>query len=111
MEGRRRRPPEPTTAMIVSFKDEGTRDVFEGNDTRDARRTCPPPLWPVAHRKLQIIDRAQRVGQLTVPGGNQLERLKGSRAGQYSIRINRQYRICFWWTEEGAVAVEIVDYH
>lgn len=97
--------------MILSFKDEGTRDVYEGNDTRDARKTCPPPLWPVALRKLQLIDRAQELGQLATPGGNRLEPLKGDRAGQHSIRINHQYRICFWWTSDGARAVEIVDYH
>lgn len=97
--------------MIVSFKDTGTRDVYEGNDTRDARKTCPPPLWPVALRKLLFIDRAQELRHLVVPGSNQLERLKGDRAGQYSIRIDLQYRICFWWTDEGAAAVEIVDYH
>lgn len=97
--------------MIVSFKDKGTRDVFEANDTRDARKTCPPTHWPVAVRKLQLIDRALELRHLTTPGGNQLERLVGNRAGQYSIRINLQYRICFWWTDEGATAVEIVDYH
>ena len=97
--------------MIVSFKDEGTRDIWLGNDTRHARTTCPQHLWPAAVRKLQMIDRAENLTHLTLPGGNQLERLKGNRAGQYSIRINRQHRICFWWSDEGAVDVEIVDYH
>jgi toxin HigB-1 len=97
--------------MIVSFNDEGTRDIWHGDDTRAARRTCPSTLWPVAFRKLLLLDRAERLEHLRVPGGNQLERLEGDRAGQYSIRINRQYRVCFWWIGAGAAAVEIADYH
>jgi proteic killer suppression protein len=97
--------------MIVSFKDEGTRDIFEANDTRDARQTCPRTLWRVARKRLEDLDLAQALLDLTSPAGNRLERLKGDRAGQYSIRINLQYRICFWWTEEGPAVVEIVDYH
>lgn len=97
--------------MIVSFKDEGTRDIFENNDTRDARQTCPPAVWPAARRRLEALDRAQAPLELKVPPGNRLEQLKGDRAGQYSIRINLQYRICFRWTEDGPARVEIVDYH
>lgn len=97
--------------MIVSFKDEGTRDVFEDNDTRKARQVCPRDLWSVAERKLDQIEAAHALAELLDPPGNRLERLKGDRAGQYSIRINHQYRICFWWTDRGAEAVAIVDYH
>lgn len=97
--------------MIVSFKDKGTRDVFESNDTQDARRTCPPQLWPVARKTLELLDRVDCLGELAFPPGNRLERLKGSRAGQHSIRINLQYRACFWWTDEGPARVEVVDYH
>lgn len=97
--------------MIRSFKDEGTRDVFESNDTRNARQTCPPTIWRAARNRLEALDRAQSALDLLVPPGNRLEHLKGDRAGQYSIRINLQYRICFWWTEEGPAGVEIVDYH
>jgi len=97
--------------MIVSFKDEGTRDVYEGSDTRDARQTCPQHLWPVAIRKLEQIEKAHTLRELMDPPGNRLERLKGDRVGQCSIRINHQYRICFWWTDRGAEEVGIMDYH
>ena len=65
----------------------------------------------VARRKLRQIEIAGRLDDLRVPPGNRLEVLKGNRAGQYSIRINDQWRICFRWTEAGAEDVEIVDYH
>jgi proteic killer suppression protein len=97
--------------MIVSFKDEGTRDIFREHDTRAARKSCPSALWPIALRRLDSLDRADSLADLKIPQGNRLERLKRDRAGQHSIRINRQYRICFWWTEEGPADVEIVDYH
>jgi proteic killer suppression protein len=97
--------------MILSFKDEGTRDVYEGNDTRDARQTCPQHLWNVAVRKLHHLDAAVTLLELTEPPGNRLEKLTGNRAGQWSIRVNLQYRICFRWMEKGFAAVEITDYH
>jgi proteic killer suppression protein len=97
--------------MIVSFKDEGTRDVYEGLDTRQARRTCPRLLWPAAHRKLVVLNKAGTLGDLAKPPGNRLERLEGDRFGTYSIRINDKYRICFAWMTGGPGAVEIVDYH
>ncbi|MDE2803081.1 MAG: type II toxin-antitoxin system RelE/ParE family toxin [Chloroflexota bacterium] len=97
--------------MIVSFKDSGTEDVFNGRNTRVARRICPPGLWNVAHRKLDQLDSAVTLQDLRVPPGNRLEGLSGDRTGQYSIRINAQYRICFEWTEVGPAAVEIIDYH
>jgi proteic killer suppression protein len=65
----------------------------------------------MANRKLLIIDAAETVNDLRVPPGNRLERLKGDRSGQYSIRINDQWRICFAWTAAGAADVEITDYH
>ena len=65
----------------------------------------------VARRKLRQLDIAGRLDDLRVPPGNRLEALKGARAGQYSIRINDQWRVCFLWTEAGAKDVEIVDYH
>lgn len=97
--------------MIVSFKDEGTRDIFTENDTRAARQSCPATLWHAARRRLESLDRARSLVDLMIPQGNRLERLRGDRAGQHSIRINRQYRICFWWMDEGPENVEIVDYH
>jgi len=97
--------------MIQSFADQGTEDVFNGKDTREARQVCPRAVWSVAQRKLDQINNAAALQDLRVPPGNHLEALVDDRAGQHSIRINRQYRICFEWTEEGATNVEIVDYH
>lgn len=97
--------------MIISFKDDGTRDIFDGNDTREARHACPVELWRSARKRLEALDSAQTLQALRAPSGNRLERLSGDRDGEYSIRINRQYRICFWWTLNGPAQVEIVDYH
>jgi proteic killer suppression protein len=97
--------------VIVSFKDEGTEDIFDGRDTKKARKACPQDLWRVAGRKLDQINQAAELDDLRVPPGNRLETLKGDREGQHSIRINEQYRVCFVWAEGGAEEVEIVDYH
>ena len=97
--------------MIRSFGDKGTKDVYDGKDTRQARRTCPPELWRVAQRKLDMLRRAVRRDDLRFPPGNRLEQLKGDRAGQDAIRVNDQYRICFVWQDDGVEQVEIVDYH
>ena len=97
--------------MIISFKDEGTEDVFEGRGTRKGRKACPQGLWRVARRKLDQINQSVRLEDLRAPPGNRLELLAGSREGQHSVRINDQYRVCFRWTRDGAEEVEIVDYH
>lgn len=97
--------------MIRSFKNVGTEDIFNGRNTKTARRTCPQSLWKVAARKLDQLDSVTSLDELHIPPGNHLEALKGDREGQYSIRINEQYRICFVWTETGPEDVEIVDYH
>jgi proteic killer suppression protein len=97
--------------MIQTFKDTGTEDVFNGSNTRSARKACPESLWKVAARKLDQIDSVSSLAELRVPPGNHLEALSGSRKGQSSIRINEQYRICFFWTEHGPDQVGIVDYH
>lgn len=97
--------------MILSFADPGTEDLYHGEVTRKARSTCPQEIWDVARRKLDQIHWSRELDSLKVPPGNRLEVLRGDRAGQHSIRINQQYRICFRWTEEGAEDVEIVDYH
>jgi proteic killer suppression protein len=97
--------------MIVSFKDEGTRDIFEEQDTRVARKSCPSFLWPAAREMLDALDGARSLEVLKAPPGNRLKRLKGDRSGKFSLRINDQYRICFHWTKEGPENVEIVDYH
>jgi len=97
--------------MIVSFKNPGTEDVFNGFNTKAARQLCPRAIWKVAIRKLDQLDSAVRLDELNVPPGNRLERLSGNREGQHSIRINGQYRICFEWSDAGPVAVQIADYH
>ncbi len=97
--------------VIASFKDNGTEDIFNGADTKVARKTCPMSLWKVAARKLDPIDSVATLNELRLPPGNCLEALSTDRRGQYSIRINDQYRICFVWSEQGPAQVEIVDYH
>jgi proteic killer suppression protein len=97
--------------VIRSFADRGTEDIFNGVDTRAARRTCPKSLWPSARRKLDQLNRARDLSDLAFPPGNRLERLRGNRVGQYSIRINEQYRVCFYWEIGYADQVEITDYH
>jgi proteic killer suppression protein len=91
--------------MIYSFRDEATHDL--------ANRVPGGPfqaIEKVARKKLNWLDAAVTLGDLAVPSGNRLEKLQGDRAGQYSIRINEQYRLCFRW-DNGAHDVEIVDYH
>jgi proteic killer suppression protein len=98
--------------MIVSFKDTATQDIFNGENTKAARKTCPETLWKVAQRKLDQLDSSAILDELKIPPPvNRLEALSGSRNGQYSIRINEQYRICFVWSEQGPEEFEIVDYH
>ncbi len=97
--------------MIQSFQNKGTEDIFNGENTRSARKICPEILWKVASRKLDQLDSVTQLPDLRIPPGNQLEALTGNRAGQYSIRINEQYRICFIWTDQGPDRVEITDYH
>ncbi len=97
--------------MIRSFGGSGTEDVFNGRNTRAARRTCPSSLWAVAVRKLDQLDSAESLDDLRAPPGNRLESLSGDRAGQFSIRVNQQYRVCFEWSDLGPENVEIVDYH
>lgn len=97
--------------MIGSFRDRGSEDVFDGRETRAARRACPTGLWRVARRKLDQINRVGDLRELAVPPGNRLERLSGDRRGQHSIRINDQYRVCFRWESGSAEDVEITDYH
>ena len=97
--------------MIQAFKDAGTDDIFNGVNSKEARKKCPSSLWKVAVRKLDQLDSATALQDLKVPPGNQLEALSGNRKGQYSIRVNDKYRICFKWTDQGPDDVEIVDYH
>ena len=98
-------------AMIRSFADQATEDIFNGKNSRAARRALPQQLVRVALRKLEQLDSVERLEDLRIPPGNRLEALKGDRVGQHSIRINEQYRVCFEWTDSGPEAVEVVDYH
>ena len=97
--------------MIKSFHNKGTEDIFNGVNSKDARKLCPRTIWNIATRKLDQLDSVQSLEELRIPPGNMLESLKGDRKGQYSIRINDQYRICFKWSKTGPSAVEITDYH
>jgi proteic killer suppression protein len=97
--------------LIKSFKNTGSEDIYHGRNTADARRLCPANLLKNAGRKLDMLDAAVKLNDLRVPPGNRLEKLSGGRSGRHSIRINQQYRICFVWTDEGAIDVEITDYH
>lgn len=93
--------------MISSFADEETEKIFNGRISRK----LPPDIQRTARRKLLYLDDAEDLQDLRSPPGNRLELLRGNRAGQYSIRINEQWRICFHWTEGKAQGVRIEDYH
>lgn len=97
--------------MIETFKNLGTEAIFNGIDSKSARKTCPQAIWTVARRKLMQLNIAGSLSDLAVPPGNKLEALSGDRQGQHSIRINDQYRVCFVWDSSGVTEVEIVDYH
>lgn len=93
--------------MIDSFADKETKKIFE----QCYSKKIPESIQRVALRKLILMDNAANLDDLRIPPGNRLEALSGDRAGQYSIRINDQYRICFKCREDSFYNVEIVDYH
>jgi toxin HigB-1 len=93
--------------MIRSFKSKETERIFN----RERSRRLPSDIQQAALRKLRMLNRAVNLQDLRVPPNNRLEKLSGGRAGQYSIRVNDQWRICFEWKEGNADNVEIVDYH
>lgn len=93
--------------MIRSFRCSDTERVFR----RERPRAFPADIHQRAYRKLAILATAVRLDDLRAPPGNRLEALRGDRAGQHSIRINDQWRVCFVWRDGGAEHVEIVDYH
>jgi len=93
--------------VIESFGDKETERVFH----RQFSKKLPQDIQRVARRRLLLIDAATDVNDLRVPPGNRLEKLSGDRVGQYSVRINDQYRICFNWRATAAYDVEITDYH
>jgi toxin HigB-1 len=92
--------------VIISFRDSDTEELAGGHRVRRF-----VAFESVARRKLRQLQIAGRLDDLRIPPGNRLESLKGDRAGQHSIRINGQYRVCFVWTAAGPEDVEIVDYH
>lgn len=94
------------TDVIVSFRSAETEALAKGQRVRRFES-----IETVARRKLRQLQIAGRLEDLRVPPGNRLEALKGNRAGQHSIRVNDQFRVCFRWTSAGAEDVEIVDYH
>ena len=93
--------------MVQNFKSKETEKIFH----RQISRKLPQAIQQVALRKLRMLNRATTINDLRVPPGNQLEKLTKDRAGQHSIRINDQWRICFEWNNGDAMNVEIVDYH
>ena len=97
--------------MIRSFANQATEDLFNGRNTSAAQRACPIQLWTIAQRKLDQLDSVVLLSELRMPPGNNFEALHGDRKGQYSIRINERYRICFRWLQNEATSVEVMDYH
>lgn len=93
--------------MIRSFAEGETARVF----ARQASHRLPPDVQHAGHRKLVILHAAESLHDLRLPPGNRLEKLVGGRQGQYSIRINERWRVCFAWRDGDAYEVEIVDYH
>lgn len=93
--------------MIKSFADPDTERLF----ARERVRRYPAELQKIMFRKLLVVDAAEQVQDLRAPPGNRLEKLSGHRAGQHSIRVNDQWRICFRWHDGNAYDVELVDYH
>ncbi|MDD5207077.1 MAG: type II toxin-antitoxin system RelE/ParE family toxin [Desulfobacterales bacterium] len=93
--------------MIKSFRDKEAERVF----SRQLSSKLPHDIQRIARKKLVVIDAALQLKDLRIPPGNRLESLKGDRLGQYSIRINDQWRICFKWSDADAYDVEITDYH
>lgn len=94
-------------SVLQSFGDKDTERIWR----RERSRKLDQPTRRAALRKLLIMDAAETLDDLRVPPGNRLEKLRGDRAGQHSIRINQQWRICFRWSAAGPEDVEIVDYH
>ncbi len=93
--------------MIKSFQGKETEKIWQGQRSR----RLPQDIQQIARRKLRMLNNARSLEDLRIPPANRLERLRGDRAGQYSIRINEQWRVCFVWHRGDALDVEIVDYH
>lgn len=93
--------------MIVSFSSKETEKIWQG----EYSRKIPTNIQKIARRKLRMLNNSSSINDLRIPPANRLEKLKGNRSNQYSIRINNQWRICFIWNSENCFDVEIVDYH
>lgn len=93
--------------MIRSFRDKDTEQIWRGQ----VSRRLPTDMQRIARRKLRMVNNAQSLMDLRIPPANRLERVKGGRKGQYSIRVNDQWRLCFEWKRGDAYGVEVVDYH
>ena len=93
--------------MIKGFHGKETGKIWQGQSSR----RLPQAIQQLARRKLRMLNNSRTLDDLRIPPGNRLERLRGRRLGQYSIRINEQWRICFAWNRGDAFEVEIVDYH
>ncbi len=93
--------------MIRCFRDKDTEAIWH----RRYVKKLSPELTRLAHNKLVLINAAESINDLRVPPGDRLEKLSGNRAGQYSVRVNDQWRICFTWSTADAGNVELVDYH
>ena len=96
--------------MIITFLSEATRDIYDGSESKLARR-IPQNIWQVAHRKLDMLNAAHSLQDLKAPPANRLEALKGKLKGKYSIRINDQCRLVFEFRDGNVYEVEITDYH
>lgn len=96
--------------MIISFGNQGTADLFNGIESREARK-IPSQITKIALKKLDMLNAAEQLDELKVPPGNRLEALKGNFKGFYSIRINSQWRIIFQWDNRKVSQVQIIDYH
>ena len=93
--------------MIISFKDKETEKIWEGTFSKG----FPRNIQKIMRRKLRMLNNAKNLSDLKIPPNNKLEKLRGNREGQYSIRVNDRYRVCFLWNDNNASSVEIVDYH
>ena len=96
--------------MIVTFLSETTRDIYDGSESKQARKV-PQTIWKAAQRKLDLLNAAYSLNDLKAPPANRLEALKGNLKGKYSIRINDQYRLIFEFRNGNTYEVEIIDYH
>lgn len=97
--------------MIESFANQGSEDVWVGDNTRAAQRVCPSILWPRARQVLDQLHAATSVGDMKLPPSNQLHKLKEELKGFWSVRINEKYRVIFQFEQGKATGVEIIDYH